>query len=204
MAARGRTPGWAIFRRSVKADWNYDRAAHLLERAGFGGTPEEIEGLVKMTPKEAVQYLVYYQKVKNTEFAPFNASGIFPSDDFVPPLMGEHIRQALTTGEALGVKVERKPGTMWLQPIINASYFYRFANNGEIARVAAWFGQRIADDQTPASKKNLRSSGTAISRPTTTRCAITASSWRNGISTANTATATSEICCSASAAIRRC
>jgi hypothetical protein len=24
------------------ADWNYDRAAHLLERAGFGGTPEEI------------------------------------------------------------------------------------------------------------------------------------------------------------------
>src|SRR5262245_58218778 len=22
-------------------DWNYDRAAHLLERVGFGGTPEE-------------------------------------------------------------------------------------------------------------------------------------------------------------------
>ena len=26
------------------ADWNYDFAAHLLERAGFGGTPEEIAG----------------------------------------------------------------------------------------------------------------------------------------------------------------
>ena len=24
-------------------DWSYDRAAHLLERAGFGGTPEEIQ-----------------------------------------------------------------------------------------------------------------------------------------------------------------
>ena len=24
------------------ADWNNERAAHLLERAGFGGTPEEI------------------------------------------------------------------------------------------------------------------------------------------------------------------
>ena len=24
-------------------DWNYDFAAHLLERAGFGGTPKEIE-----------------------------------------------------------------------------------------------------------------------------------------------------------------
>src|SRR5262245_61858074 len=32
-----------------KADWSDDRAAHLLERAGFGGTPEEIEELAKMT-----------------------------------------------------------------------------------------------------------------------------------------------------------
>ena len=31
-------------------DWNYDFAAHLLERAGFGGTPEEIQALAKMTP----------------------------------------------------------------------------------------------------------------------------------------------------------
>ena len=36
------------------SDWNYDFAAHLLERAGFGGTPEEIDALAKMTPREAV------------------------------------------------------------------------------------------------------------------------------------------------------
>src|SRR6476659_7131144 len=35
-----------------RADWNYDFAAHLLERAGFGGTPEEIEALAKMTPEQ--------------------------------------------------------------------------------------------------------------------------------------------------------
>ena len=29
------------------ADWNYDFAAHLLERAGFGGTPEEIQALAR-------------------------------------------------------------------------------------------------------------------------------------------------------------
>ena len=29
-------------------DWNYDRAAHLLERAGFGGTPEQIQVVVRM------------------------------------------------------------------------------------------------------------------------------------------------------------
>ena len=27
------------------SDWSYERAAHLLERAGFGGTPGQIEAL---------------------------------------------------------------------------------------------------------------------------------------------------------------
>ena len=29
----------------TSADWDYDKAAHLLERTGFGGTPDEIERL---------------------------------------------------------------------------------------------------------------------------------------------------------------
>lgn len=37
-----------------EADWSYQRAAHLLERAGFGGTPGEIGRLAAMTPEEAV------------------------------------------------------------------------------------------------------------------------------------------------------
>src|SRR3989442_10651490 len=44
-------------------DWNYDFAAHLLERAGFGGTPEEIQELVKLSPAEAVRRLVYFQSI---------------------------------------------------------------------------------------------------------------------------------------------
>ena len=47
------------------SDWNYDFAAHLLERAGFGGTPEEIQALARMTPAEAVRQLVYFQKIEN-------------------------------------------------------------------------------------------------------------------------------------------
>ena len=43
------------------ADWNYDFAAHLLERAGFGGTPEEIQALAKMTPAQAVARLVRFE-----------------------------------------------------------------------------------------------------------------------------------------------
>ena len=40
------------------ADWTADRAAHLLERAGFGGTPAEIRHLAAMTLREAVEFLV--------------------------------------------------------------------------------------------------------------------------------------------------
>src|SRR5947209_14866462 len=64
------------------ADWNYDRAAHLLERAGFGGTPEEIRGLAALTPNEAVKRLVYYQTVEDVTLPAFRETGIYPSRDF--------------------------------------------------------------------------------------------------------------------------
>jgi hypothetical protein len=136
------------------SDWNYERAAHLLERAGFGGTPDEIIRLVQMGPAEAVRHLVYYQHVSNIAFPPFDPSGIFPSDDFVPPGdVGEAIRQAARTGEALGMTVERTPGTMWLQPVVDAGFFYTFANNGEMVRVARWFGQRMLATERPLEEK---------------------------------------------------
>src|SRR5215471_12637046 len=44
------------------ADWNYDFAEHLLERAGFGGTPEEIQALAKLTPQQAVARVVRFER----------------------------------------------------------------------------------------------------------------------------------------------
>src|SRR5580704_14889792 len=64
------------------SDWNYDRAAYLLERAGFGGTPEEIKALAAMTPQEAVRHLVRYQDVKDVELPAFVETGIYPSPNF--------------------------------------------------------------------------------------------------------------------------
>src|SRR5258705_6243368 len=46
-------------------DWNAQRAAHLLERAGFGGTPEEIALFAAMTPEAAVRRLVYHKDIAN-------------------------------------------------------------------------------------------------------------------------------------------
>ncbi len=50
--------------------WNYTTAAHLLNRAGFGGTPLEIERLVKMGPDGAVSYFVDYEKIPDSTPAP--------------------------------------------------------------------------------------------------------------------------------------
>ncbi|HYJ17668.1 MAG TPA: hypothetical protein VEW72_00700, partial [Burkholderiales bacterium] len=46
-------------------DWNYAKAAHLLERAGFGGTPEEVARYAAMTPQAAVRHLVRNKDVPN-------------------------------------------------------------------------------------------------------------------------------------------
>ena len=50
--------------------WNYATAAHLLNRAGFGGTPTEIEKLVALGPEKAVDSLVSFEAVPDTTANP--------------------------------------------------------------------------------------------------------------------------------------
>jgi uncharacterized protein (DUF1800 family) len=47
------------------AKWNFTTAAHLLNRAGFGGPPAQIEALVRMGPDLAVAHFVDYEKVSD-------------------------------------------------------------------------------------------------------------------------------------------
>jgi uncharacterized protein (DUF1800 family) len=47
------------------AKWNYVAAAHLLNRAGFGGTPAEIKKLVAAGPAAAVSWLVDYERISD-------------------------------------------------------------------------------------------------------------------------------------------
>ena len=50
--------------------WNFSSAAHLLNRAGFGGTPEEIEQLVGLGPAGAVSRLVDYESTPDPTTPP--------------------------------------------------------------------------------------------------------------------------------------
>ncbi|MGH7979701.1 MAG: DUF1800 family protein, partial [Limisphaerales bacterium] len=51
-------------------NWNYDMAAHLLSRAGFGGTPMQIQQLADMTMPQAVSFLLDYEKIPDPTPAP--------------------------------------------------------------------------------------------------------------------------------------
>ena len=42
--------------------WDYSKAAHLLNRAGFGGSPSEIQKLADLGPEQAVSLLLDYEK----------------------------------------------------------------------------------------------------------------------------------------------
>src|ERR1700687_3302646 len=57
-------------------DWNRDFAAHLLERAGFGGTPAEIDALAKMTPQQAVARMVRFEGTDVRQLPPLEHSGV--------------------------------------------------------------------------------------------------------------------------------
>jgi hypothetical protein len=48
----------------AEAEWDYANARHLLWRAGFGGTPQEVARLHAMGVDKAVDSLVDYQGTK--------------------------------------------------------------------------------------------------------------------------------------------
>jgi len=134
------------------SDWNYDFAAHLLERAGFGGTPEEIEALARLSPAEAVRRLVYFQNIENV-LPPFDHSGIHdPGLEPFPESRPAVTKMAKEKGEALGIKV-KAGGDRPLQPIVNKFFFWLRASVLETQRVAYWWGNRMLATRRPLEEK---------------------------------------------------
>src|SRR5665213_1884696 len=85
-------------------DWNRECAAHLLERAGFGGTPAEIDALAKMTPAQAIARLVRYEGTDVSHMPAFDESGIRdPGLEPFPPSRPAVTEMAKKIGEALGM-----------------------------------------------------------------------------------------------------
>jgi hypothetical protein len=135
------------------ADWNYDFAAHLLERAGFGGTPEEIQALARMTPAQAIARLVRFEGTDVSGLAPFDHSGIHdPGLEPFPPSRPAVTDLAKEKGEALGIKV-KPTGNRRLQPIVDEFFYWLRASVLETNRVSYWWANRMVSSPRPLQEK---------------------------------------------------
>jgi hypothetical protein len=148
-------------------DWTYERAAHLIERAGFGATPDEIERLARLTPQLAVDRLVDYETVDNSGVKPFEESGIWdPGMDPFPPSRADAVRAARERGAALGVPVLPAGSPRRLQPVVDkfstASEPMRSKRSGSVCG-----GRTACSSPRGRSKRSSRCSGTATSPPAT-------------------------------------
>jgi len=137
----------------ASTDWNYDRAAHLLERAGFGGTPEDIQALAAMSPSQAVGSLVYFDPSNNSHLHAFDHSGIHdPGIEPFPPSRPATTELAKQNGEALGIKV-KPTGNRRLQPVVNKFFYWLRASVLETNRVAYWWANRMVASNNPLQEK---------------------------------------------------
>lgn len=137
----------------LDADWNYETAAHLLERAGFGGTPEEIEELAALSPYDAVRRLVYFENIDNSHLLPFEHSDIHdPGLEPFPPSRPATTNLAKETGQALGIKVKPE-GNRRLQPVVNKFFYWLRASVLETNRVAYWWADRMVASNSPLKEK---------------------------------------------------
>ena len=135
------------------ADWNYNFAAHLLERAGFGGTPEEIQALAKLTPTQAIARLVRFEGTDISQLPPFDHSGIHdPGLEPFPPTRPAVTDLAKEKGEALGIKV-KPAGNRRLQPVVDEFFYWLRASALETNRVSYWWANRMLTSPQPLREK---------------------------------------------------
>ncbi|HXI27155.1 MAG TPA: DUF1800 domain-containing protein [Vicinamibacterales bacterium] len=158
MAGRvGWSPGPAAWKDDLTpiaaADWNYDRAAHLLAHAGFGGTPAEIEALAKAGPELAVRSLVHYERLPNPKLQPFVESGLWdPTLNLFPESRPEATDRALKTGASMGV--ESKPaGNRPVQPVSDRFFYWLRATMLETRRLGYWWANRMLQTTHPVEEK---------------------------------------------------
>jgi hypothetical protein len=135
------------------SDWSLEFAAHLMERAGFGGTPDDIQALAKLTPAKAAARLVRFEGTDISGLPPFDHSGIHdPGLEPFPPSRPAVTDLAKEKGEALGIKV-KSGGNRRLQPIVDQFFYWLRASVLETNRVAYWWAGRMLSSPRPLQEK---------------------------------------------------
>ncbi len=135
-------------------DWNYERAAHLIERAGFGGTPDEIRQLASLPPEKAVTRIVDYESVDTSGLSEFQESDLWdPGMDPFPPSRAEAVRIARDQEHAIGVEVLPDGESRRIQPVVDKFFYGLRANALETRRMALWWANRMVTTPRPLEEK---------------------------------------------------
>src|SRR3984957_13432306 len=133
--------------------WGPERARHLLNRAGFGGPPDEVARLAAMPPEQAVAWFIDFKAIDDGHLPPFEHSGIYdPSLTPFPPTRPAATRLTEETGSSMGV--DAKPaGPRRLQPVADRFFFWLRASMLETRRVANWWADRLVATNRPLQEK---------------------------------------------------
>ena len=134
-------------------EWNYDRAAHLLAHAGFGGTPTEIQTLADAGLDRAIRSLVYYESIPNPRMQPFVESGLWdPTLNGFPESRPEATDRASKDGISMGT--ESKPsGNRPEQPVSDRFFYWLRATMLETRRLGYWWANRMLQTTHPVEQK---------------------------------------------------
>ena len=153
MAERASTDEWAGDLAPIAAaDWTDERARHLLDRAGFGGTPDDVARLRELGPAGAVSALVDFTP-GGSGLPPFDPSPIYdPSLRDFPPTRPAATRLAEQTGQAMGVAV-KPSGPRRLQPVVDRFFYWLRASALETRRLANWWAECMLLSRQPLQDK---------------------------------------------------
>ena len=158
MAARAQfSPGPAAWADDLTplphSEWSYDRAAHLLAHAGFGGAPEDIQQLADLGPERAVETLVRYEAIPNSRLRPFVESGFWePSLNGFPDSRPEATDRAEQSGASMGVAT-KPAGYRPLQPVSDRFFYWLRATMLETRRLGYWWANRMLQTAHPLEQK---------------------------------------------------
>jgi hypothetical protein len=135
------------------ADWTQARARHLLDRAGFGGTPDDVEQLYQLGPVAAVDALVDFDADATSDLPEFGESPIYdPALRDFPETRPAATRMAERTGSAMGISV-KAGGPLRLQPVVDRFFYWLRASALETTRIANWWAECMLISEQPLQEK---------------------------------------------------
>ncbi|MCH6551735.1 MAG: DUF1800 family protein, partial [Planctomycetes bacterium] len=127
--------------RALRADrFDYWKAQHLLNRAGFGGTPGQVRALANLGLSEAVDYIVDYDKI---DWPPVEA------EEFDPDIMRPRTR---TERQEL-VQARQSGDESVVEQFRQQRQARQRADRTQIAELRRWWLTRLIETSRPLQEK---------------------------------------------------